>query len=303
MDEKLKGIIDKVVQLCGQNSEFNIALRKRLGIASPAKSVDALSSVNDDIHAMREALEIRANYSISYDFISKMGQQRLRDQLLIDNLRMENAAIDLKVKEEERFYIFCVNAFYQIENIVNFYFHTTYPDINNLLDCIEKSTQVEGKYGFIRNRNEQYKTVGDISIVHKLNAVCNLLFPGDKIKITYSQLRQLRNEGEHRCMVIMEEHDEKEALYKFFKFNSFNSIRIILIKLVNAIKNELEHIDEIVYKKGTIINVLPSMAFIKVDGNSQQIQLNMLVNVKNQTPNSEIKIAYRNSKIIGIEDI
>ena len=104
-----------------------------------------------------------------------------------------------------------------------------------------------GKYSFKRNTNKEYKSVSDIEITHKLNAICNTLFPDDKhIKATYSQLRQVRNEGVHRCMVIMEEHDESNALYRFFKYNTFNSIRIVLIKLVGTIKQEIENVGKII---------------------------------------------------------
>ena len=134
MDEKLKLTIDKIVQLSKQNPEFDAELRKRLEITSSANVVSSQMSICDDVHAIRETLEIRANNSISYDFILAKGNQRLRDQLLIDNLRMENAALNLKEKELERFYSFCANAFYQIENVVNFYFYVMFPDIDNLLN-------------------------------------------------------------------------------------------------------------------------------------------------------------------------
>jgi len=304
MDEKLKSTIDKIVQLSKQNSEFDAELRKRLEITSSANVVSSRMSICDDVHAIRETLEIRANNSISYDFILAKGNQRLRDQLLIDNLRMENAALNLKEKELERFYSFCANAFYQIENVVNFYFYVMFPDIDNLLSFIENATNVDGKYSFKRNANKEYKSVSDIEITYKLNAICTTLFPDDKnIKITYSQLRQVRNEGAHRCMVIVEEHDENNALYRFFKYNTFDSIRIVLIKLVETIKQEIENVGKIIKKRGVIVNVLPSIAFIKVEGKSLQVSLQQLKNVYNKTANSQIEIIYKNSSIIDIVDI
>lgn len=304
MDEKLKSTIDKIVQLSKQNPEFDAELRKRLEITSSANVVSSQMSICDDVHAIRETLEIRANNSISYDFILAKGNQRLRDQLLIDNLRMENAALNLKEKELERFYSFCANAFYQIENVVNFYFYVMFPDIDNLLSFIENATNVDGKYSFKRNANKEYKSVSDIEITYKLNAICTTLFPDDKnIKITYSQLRQVRNEGAHRCMVIVEEHDESNALYRFFKYNTFNSIRIVLIKLVETIKQEIENVGKIIKKRGVIVNVLPSIAFIKVEGKSLQVSLQQLKNVCNKTANSQIEIIYKNSSIIDIVDI
>lgn len=311
MDEKLKTTIEKIVQLCRQTPEFDSELRKRLQIASSATAVSSQASICDDVHAIREALEIRANNSISYDFILTEGKgnkiqrdqlQRLKDQLLIDNLRMENAAMDLKEKEQERFYSFCANAFYQIENVVNFYFYVMFPNIEELLIFIEKGTNEEGKYAFKRIGNKEYNSVSDIEIAHKLNAICNTLFPKDKIKITYSQLRQVRNEGAHRCMIIMEEHDENNALYKFFKNNTFNSIRIALKKLVSAIKREIENLDKIIKKQGIIVNVLPSIAFIKVEGENMQVSLQQLKNVNSKTANAPIVIHYKNSSIIDIVD-
>lgn len=304
MDEKLKSTIDKIVRLSKQNPEFDAELRKRLDITSSANVVSSQMSICDDVHAIRETLEIRANNSISYDFILAKGNQRLRDQLLIDNLRMENAALNLKEKELERFYSFCANAFYQIENVVNFYFYVMFPDIDNLLSFIENATNVDGKYSFKRNANKEYKSVSDIEITYKLNAICTTLFPDDKnIKITYSQLRQVRNEGAHRCKVIVKEHDESNALYRFFQYNTFNSIRIVLIKLVGTIKQEIENVGKIIKKRGVIVKVLPSIAFIKVEGKSLQVSLQQLKNVCNKTANSQVEIIYKNSSIIDIVDI
>ena len=117
MDEKLQSTLNKIIQLTEQNPEFGVELRKKLGMTSSANSAyNRNTSIQDDVTAIRRALEIRANNSISYDFIN---QQRLRDQLIIDNLRMENAALNLQISEAERFYSFCVNAFYQVENIIS----------------------------------------------------------------------------------------------------------------------------------------------------------------------------------------
>ena len=104
-------------------------------------------------------------------------------------------------------------------------------------------------------------------------------------------------------MVIVEEHDESNALYRFFKYNTFNSIRIVLIKLVGTIKQEIENVGKIIKKRGVIVNVLPSIAFIKVEGKSLQVSLQQLKNVCNKTANSQIEIIYKNSSIIDIVDI
>jgi hypothetical protein len=140
---------------------------------------------------------------------------------------MENAALNLQEKEIDRFYIFCVNAFYQVENIVNYYFYSLYPNIYDLLGIIEDATKGNGEYRFDRTKGK-YDNISDIQIYYKLNALCSLLFPGDvPINATLGNLRKVRNVGEHRCQVIWSEKDERNNLYVFFKNASFNSIRIV----------------------------------------------------------------------------
>lgn len=304
MEDKLENTINKIVRLCAQNPGFDRELRRRLGMVTLARGAAIDKPIRDDVHAIREALEIRGDNSISYDFISNRGYKRLRDQLILDNLRMENAAMNLKDKEKERFYVFCVNAFYQIENVVNYYFYVMFPKIDDLLDCIERCTSLDGRYGFRRMPNREYRTVSDIEIKHKLDAICNILFPGEKIKITYSQLRQVRNEGAHRCMIIMEGHDESNALYKFFRNNTFNSIRIALIKLVSAVRQAVENADRgIVVRKGIITSVLPSVSFVNIDGTPMQIPSAMLRNVSKRTAGSPVEIQMKNMTIVDIVDV
>ena len=151
MDEKIKKVLYMISSLAEQNKDFASELQKMFGRTSAGSGVVIVEHVADDVAAIREALEIRANNSISYSFVN---DQRTRDQLIIDNLRMENAALDLKQKESERFYTFCINAFYQVENIINYYFYTTYPDINELLSIIEDYTRQEKSEKF------QYKRSG-----------------------------------------------------------------------------------------------------------------------------------------------
>ena len=122
MDDKLKLTLQKIKTLSLQNSEFAEELKKMFG-TTPSSTSFVSKNIADDVSAIREALEIRAQNSITYDFVKN---QRVRDQLIIDNLRMENSAINLRQDEHRRFYLFCVNAFYQIENLLNYYFHNQY---------------------------------------------------------------------------------------------------------------------------------------------------------------------------------
>ena len=250
MDEKIRATIEKIVALSKQNEEFNLEMRKLFGKTVSASTVSDSQTISDDIAAIRAALEIRGNHSIDYGFIK---EQRLKEQLFIDNLRMENAALNLKEKESDRFYTFCVNAFYQVENIVNYYFHKSYPDINDLLTAIENATKndSDGKKSFrfkrAKGEKSEYveKNVSDIDMFYKMNALCNIMFPNDKaIKSTLSNLRKVRNEGEHRCQIIWEEKNEENKLYVFLKKATFNSIRITLKKVVSEVKANLQSLEK-----------------------------------------------------------
>jgi hypothetical protein len=274
MDEKIRATIEKIVALSKQNEEFNLEMRKLFGKTVSASTVSDNQAISDDIAAIRAALEIRGNHSIDYGFIK---EQRLKEQLFIDNLRMENAALNLKEKESDRFYTFCVNAFYQVENIVNYYFHKSYPEINDLLTAIENATKndSDGKKSFrfkrAKGEKSEYveKNVSDIDMFYKMNALCNIMFPNDKaIKSTLSNLRKVRNEGEHRCQIIWEEKNEENKLYVFLKKATFNSIRITLKKVVSEVKANLQSLEksdgtnESEYK-ATILQLINKLEAIK----------------------------------------
>jgi uncharacterized protein VirK/YbjX len=218
---------------------------------------------------------------------------------------MENAALNLKQPEEERFYSFCVNAFYQLENIVNYYFYVTFPNIEDLLAIIEEYTKEEKSDDFKFKKNGREKNVGDIPIAHKINALCNILFPGDKFKMTLGQLRQVRNEGEHRCMVIQQEKNDKNSLYRFFKYNTFNSIRIYLIKVVNSIKNNIGKpiIKEKTNIEAIISSLLPSACFVKFDDRTEPLPLpeRLLSKVKDKKNGDKLILILVNDRIEDIE--
>lgn len=242
MDEKQrKAVIEKIRVLSTQDKEFCAELRKMFGGASAAVPVSTniddtrLDEMGSDIKKIRELLCIQAECSLKYSFVDR---ERLRRQLIMDNLRMENAALDLKTEETLRFYNFCVNAFYQIENVINYYYCITFPKIIDLQKDIETYTQCD-KYNF--KSGENIKSVADITINYKLNAFCNKFFRQEKIKYDYINLRKVRNEGAHRCSVIIQDDDESDKfLYDFLKDHTINDVRVILIRLVNEVEKRMK---------------------------------------------------------------
>lgn len=300
MDEKIKSTVRKIKLLAEQNPEFYQEMQKLFGKTASASDVNMNLNIFSDIAAIRSALEIRANASITYSFVQN---PRLRDQLIIDNLRMENAALNLQDPEADRFYVFCVNAFYQVENILNYFYHTVFPEVESLLKEIEDATQDE-KNDFRFRRTGKEQNVGSIPIAHKLNAFFNSYLPEEgSLKWSIGTLRQVRNEGEHRCDIIRQEKDENNNLYKFFKSKTFNYVRIDLIKFVNAIEYKLKNPDTEEKIESVIKSKLPSACYVLLREKSVLLPNKLYAKIKHLDNGAKITLTITGNKINDVNEL
>lgn len=300
MDEKIKSTVHKIKLLAEQNPEFYQEMQKLFGKTASASDVNMNLNIFSDIAAIRSALEIRANASITYSFVQN---PRLRDQLIIDNLRMENAALNLQDPEADRFYVFCVNAFYQVENILNYFYHTVFPEVESLLKEIEDATQDE-KNDFRFRRTGKEQNVGSIPIAHKLNAFFNSYLPEEgSLKWSIGTLRQVRNEGEHRCDIIRQEKDENNNLYKFFKSKTFNYVRIDLIKFVNAIEYKLKNLDTEEKIESVIKSKLPSACYVLLREKSVLLPNKLYAKIKHLDNGAKITLTITGNKINDVNEL
>lgn len=300
MDEKTKSTVYKIKLLAEQNPEFYQEMQKLFGKTASASDININSNISSDIIAIRSALEIRANASITYSFVK---YERQRDQLIIDNLRMENAALNLQVPEADRFYVFCVNAFYQVENIVNYFYDTAFPEIESLLKEIEDATQDE-KNDFRFRRTGKEQNVGSIPVVHKLNAFFNSYLPEEGfLKWSIGSLRQVRNEREHRCDIIRQEKDENNNLYKFFKSKTFNHVRIDLVKFVNAIEYKLKNPDTEERIESVIKSKLPSACYVLLREKSVLLPNKLYAKIKHLDNGAKIILTITGDKINDVNEL
>ena len=300
MDEKIKSTVYKIKLLAEQNPEFYQEMQKLFGKTASASDININSNISSDITAIRSALEIRANASITYSFVK---YQRLRDQLIIDNLRMENAALNLQDPEADRFYVFCVNAFYQVENILNYFYHTVFPEVESLLKEIEDATHDE-KNDFKFKRTGKEQNVGSIPVAHKLNAFFNSYLPEESsLKWSIGTLRQVRNEGEHRCDIIRQEKDENNNLYKFFKSKTFNYVRIDLIKFVNAIEYKLKNPDIEEKIESVIKSKLPSACYVLLREKSVLLPNKLYAKIKHLDNGAKIILTITGNKINDVNEL
>ncbi len=218
---------------------------------------------NVDISDIREVLNIKGLRSIDYSFLKKDNEKRLREQLEIDNIRMENAAVTTRITDEvERFYTFSINALYQIENLINYYYYELFSsekgfNSRDFVKYLKKNNPIlqkdENQYLLDKITN-----VSDVALAYKLFALNgNILNSYEYNRL--NDLRDLRNEGLHRCSIIMRNNEINNPIFKFFGSETFNSVRSLLKKIVRMICSDL-------YSEATIIYVLRSQfSFTVVD--------------------------------------
>lgn len=191
-----------------------------------------LINIKKDTSKITYFLDINPDCSVDYSYIK---HKLLRKRLELDNLRMENVRYDLKEKDEmKRLYDFSINAFYQVENLINYYYFETFPNINDLLLHLENIPKTQFK-----RRDE--KNVGDITIATKIFSFNTTFYTNDPDFIGYNidSLRQIRNEGLHRCSRIKSIENENKRLHKFLKYATFNSIHSLVNSLSLKIKSLL----------------------------------------------------------------
>lgn len=243
------------------NSEIRVSLRSMLD--------------NADLRDLRDVMHLSGHKSVDYSFIK---EDVLRTQLEVDNLRMEDAVCSTQIKDDaERFFIFCINAFYQIENITNYYFFKKYPNFADLLEYME------GHSNFKHKENKKTheiieKSVGDIDISCKLFALSNELFPSTEKQPDYTYktingLRLVRNEGFHRCQI--EGNVANEKLSRFYKYNDFITVREILRKYVKAINAQLVKKQE----ENEMHNIIESKCCI-IEGFMMQLSEDSMLSAK-----------------------
>ena len=209
---------------------------------------------NCDIADIRRTLNIRGVQSIDYSFVD---EETVKNQLTVDNIRMENYAFDRQKETEiERFYGFCLNAFFQTENIVNYYLVKRFGNGEDLCSYVENHSKYMG------DRN--HASVEQIPISFKLYAICNELLSSED-SAWFGDLREVRNNGLHRSVGSVKCEKRIET---FFAKENFVMVRERLKKLVSVIKLHIEGGFKEVYKVGIIKKVFPSMITIEIEKES-----------------------------------
>ncbi len=233
--EQIESLIKLITEIANQpgNEWVRSSLLNEIN-GSTKNETDNIGSslivdIKKDTNKVIELLEISPECSIDYSFIK---HKLLRTRLELDNLRMENVRYDLKEKDHmKRLFDYSVNAFYQIENLINLYYFEKFPEINNLLNHLESIENTTFK------RKEEMKSIGDITIATKIYSFNKTYYNGQSMNI--DNLRKIRNEGLHRCTRIARDEEENPKLHKFLSYATFDSIQSTVNNLALKIKNLL----------------------------------------------------------------
>lgn len=190
MDDKIKAIIIKIVQLSKQNPEFDSELRKVFNINFVSN--DTLSSPEKRIENIENYLGLDYYVDnqpslIDFSFIQELD---VRHQLISDNREM------MRFRYGTRYHSICFDEFcryahLQAEMLLNYYYDKTNDNINSIIEHIKK-------YNPKATNLDSVKSLGSIQYNIKLWAFKSQFNLGYKLFAVLDYLRRVRNESSHR---------------------------------------------------------------------------------------------------------
>lgn len=236
MAKHKKENLEKLLKLIGEisNDPDNLWFKEELLEKYKDKNIYNTDDIFNNTETIKKYLSISPQLSIDYSFIN---HNILKNRLELDNLRMENVRIDIKEKDEtKRLYDYIIYAFYQIENLINFFYFTKFSNFNELLNHLESTPKTNFK------RNKYHKNISNINIATKIYTF-NRTYLKLNTSVGYSidSLRLIRNEGLHRCAIIIKQGitEENKRLHNFLKNSNYDSIHNTLEILTLKIKENI----------------------------------------------------------------
>lgn len=222
----------------------------------------SLKSIKIDTRVTRKLLGFESVPSIDYLFVNN---QNVYMQLHLDNLRMEGLLSNpKKIRKREndldRFKEFCTSAFYQIEELINYYYSIKFNSFEKFLNYLE-------------TKNPRFKksvkptSIATISISEKI-----FLFEKEHYfnkgyyESNITKIRKIRNEDLHRCTII--EKDQNGLLEKYknliVKIKKYNSEQREKYKIENKKRKEEKRPITYYYQKSDVEKKIESEGkFIK----------------------------------------
>lgn len=191
LSQKLKNITDRLPN-------------ERSVVETPNLIVEKINQLTTEVASLKQLLSLKAEPSVDYNDITHLATQK---HLRVDNLSMEEAALNLSHSDTERFYNFCSRATFQIENLLN-YFYWKRP---NGLEALVALLQNKGTvfYEGVPKKVSGVKTYSKI-----LAFETEFYYPLGEQNSKLQIINRVRNLDSHRCSVLVESFDEHFAKHQ-----------------------------------------------------------------------------------------
>jgi hypothetical protein len=201
-----------------ENEDFKYKLLEKL-----SGELDFLS-IQKDVSFIKKATarllkenQLQGDASVDYSWVE---DEYVRNQLIVDNFRM--GTIYRRGREQnhfEMFYNYCSYAFFQIEELTNYFLHEMATEVEEFISV--HNTDCEPKYLITRAE--------DKVIAHIMNQKINYLlrkYPVvfESIIYTLRSIQGARNEGLHRCSVTFKMGESHDKLVRFLRYQNYDSV-------------------------------------------------------------------------------
>lgn len=164
MDEKKLGILNKVIRLSQQDTEFGDALRKKLGAVSPTDVAVVGDQRLDEIYEL--CIE-KIVHKQAEEFYKDFPIQSIVPQLIEDFVRMES------FRRKDAFGDFCLALYEQIENMTN--------KICESVDLDRITAKMWGYPAYVLDDGKSEPAI-DKRMDKSTYKIANLIFPGTDSK-------------------------------------------------------------------------------------------------------------------------
>ena len=167
-----------------------------------------INNLQNEISSIRRIVSLKADISINYEKITNDATKR---HLLIDNLSMEQSALDVMANDASSIYNFCSKATLQIENLLNYFYWRRYPNFKDLIELLKL-------YNTSFHNGKEPRKISDVELHSKMNAFeQEFHYPFGIQDSKLIIIRKVRNLDSHRCSVLLENYDEHFAKFQELK--------------------------------------------------------------------------------------
>lgn len=217
-----------------ENEDFKLKLINELSeeydIASIQNDVDYIKKVT--MRLLKDA-QIQGDPTVDYSWVKN---EMVRNQLILDNFRMGSIYHKSRNRNHfELFYDFCCHAFFQLEELTNFYLHESRITID---DFVTSYNSISEEY---KISADKLGSVLDATMNQKIHFVKNKF--NSQIGVVFYTIKSLtgaRNEGLHRNSVKIKSEEANDKLVRFLKGQNYHSV-IHALRLMNQLyRLELE---------------------------------------------------------------